>query len=1142
MTAIFKGSKAGAGSFKQTPDNLRSNDTFEGVMGVAAGPLKGPTKGLQSITLDGTAVENATGEMNLKDFVVQIGDGDPAQWPQKINLKLGAGAAPTNVGLAFTNPNASAPGPWITKTLNNINADFIDLRFVVSQLYRQDKKGVYETTATLEIEMKPVGKTTWVNPTINTPTSTYNQTGISLANGVKGLFSKSYFNANNTWKTGTPNFAINGKTTSAAVYELRIGVPNEGVYADTGWDVRVRLRERETLDADPIYEKRSLSWESMAAVYAGVLGDHVDWKGVAWMQMYGKASDQLNGVPLVSGEWDTKIVSCPATVYNPTTRQYTGAVWDGSWQKAFTTDPAWIINDALTDPLSGVSLVAPGSYLNKWDALDVSKWCSALVPDGNGGTHPRYNMNIAINDPSKAEEFIRFLAGAVGGLAWDQGDGQWRMKVDKPESPVDLFTLETIEGEFVYSHTDVDTRYNDITVQFKNADMMYRQDAVRLFDNASIAKIGRKPITIVAVGCTNRQEAMRRGLLRLRSTVRETRVVNFTTNRRGRNVDMLDTILVADGDLGDKAKRTTGRVVAISADRKTITVRDPMRLEVGINYTLNFSVANANYVPETTTQPGSATWKMPTIVTSRSVTNAAGARGNVTVLTLDAALPADLPDFLSVALSATDLVTLPKTYRVTNVIPADDGERISISALEVDVGKWDASDNVSKSDTVFQDLRGAVPVPIQPTTSTFLSVVKVPVEQGYQANLVVNWIRPAGAFISGFQVSYTLNGGARKIAVENLQQSTYEFVNPEPGTYYIEVRTMDRRGGLSNPLFGTIAVSQDQLTATDVKYADQTPIEALKPAVLGADKTVDALPGAWTAFTGRSPTQVVTDLQSVVDTLPLEMMRAATWRGEADQIIYLADGTPVRTAVQAIGSTVNGHQAYVAFLQKVSGDGSAQFMLTANGDGNIVGIQGLAGSQGGAAVNQLSFVASRFLFVDNSGANPINALSYSNGVWKMQSVEIDTLKVGSVTVQAVAGGGQLNAASRFTASDVTIPSTETTLIETPQFLIGDGIYGSGLAVCSFVQDASSVRDSGATIRAYVDTGSGYTKVRERNQGVRTNNGDTYWALPTAFPLALSSTSPVRIKVTAQGILFAGGGNNSGSIARDITIDIIRGAR
>ncbi len=1051
--AIFKGSKGSTGTFKQTPDNLRSNDTFEAVMGVAIGPLKGPTNGLKSLTIDGTAIENATGQMNLNDFVVNIGDGDPAQWPQKINLKLGAGAAPTQVGLSLTNPNVgttppTGPGPWVTKTLANTNADFIDIRFIAQQLFSQTKSGIFNATATIEIQLKPTSSTTWVNPTIGTPSGTYSPTGVTTGNSIKTLIPQSFYTSTGAWKAPVSNYQITGKTTSAAVYELRLGVPNEGVYANVAWDIRCRLIERETYDSDPNYEKRTISWESIAAVYGGVLGDHVDWRGVAWLQMYGKASDQLTGVPDVSGEWDTKIVSCPATVFNPTTRQYTGAVWDGSWQKAFTTDPAWIINDALSDSLSGVSLVAPGSYLNKWDALDCSKWCSALVSDGNGGTQPRYSMNLAINDPSKAEEFIRYLAGAVGGLAWDQGDGMWRMKMDKPDVPVDLFTLESVEGEFVYSNTDVDTRYNDITIKFKNADMMYRQDTVRLYDNASIAKIGRKPITIVAVGCTNRQEAMRRGLLRLRSTINETRIINFTTNRRGRNLEMLDMILVADGDLGDKTKRTTGRIVSISADRLTITVRDPMRLEIGVNYQLDFTVPYAGYAPDTTVQPSTPDWKKPTIVTQRAVTNASGARGNVTVITLDQALPADLPDNLSVALTATNLVTLPKTYRITNMVMNDDGERISISALEVDMGKWDAADNVSKSDTVFQDLRGAVPAPLPPTNGVFLSIVKVPIDQGYQTNLVANWVRPSGAFISGFQVGYRINGGAFKVANESTQESTYELVNPAAGSYQFEVRTLDRRGGVSAALTGTILLTQDQLSASDIKYADQKPIEFYKPAEPGATKGLGN-----ELLAGMTAQQVVDSLNFNANSIAQEILRGDSLQGLI-AARTLINGKDVGTVINDFKTQQTGvNSAYantLSLLGASNSDGTAFLFnsntaITENGmsvgqrlasteatlgtqSGSISNLESVVIDKTGASVrsvfqlnsngyisgiiqtnngvgrSEVAFLADIFKVVSSAGGTPFTPFSIESGIVKMPNVEVGTIKIGAISSDSLALG------------------------------------------------------------------------------------------------------------------------------------------
>lgn len=183
-----------------------------------------------------------------------------------------------------------------------------------------------------------------------------------------------------------------------------------------------------------------------------------------------------------------------------------------------------------------------------------------------------------------------------------------------------------------------------------------------------------------------------------------------------------------------------------------------------------------------------------------------------------------------------------------------------------------------------------------------------------------------------------------------------------------------------------------------VAYADGTPIDDLKPNEAGADNTANNLDDAMDLITGQTASQVVFDLANAVASISEEVMRAATWRGEADTIIYTGDGTPVRTVVEAIGSTTDEHTVFIAFLKEVSGDGVGKFMLTANADGAIVGIEGMAGPN----FTQLSFVASKFLFVDNSGLNPVAVLTYSGGIWKMASIEVDTLKVGSVITDSVA--------------------------------------------------------------------------------------------------------------------------------------------
>jgi predicted phage tail protein len=809
---LFGGKGGGASSFKQQSDTLRSIDTFEGILGICCGPIVGPLNGLKSIYLDGTPLEDASGTLNFTDMTAIMADGNPGSHPQLVTPQLGAGGSPVSVNLAIGNTNpAGTPGPWVVKTISNTNADFIDIRIIVNQLYKQDAKGIYAAIANLELNMKPTGMTNWIAPQVGIPSTTYSPTGVSIPGNLTAYLPNVNFlgGYGSSWVPEANNgyVAISGKTTSPFVYEMRIAVPKGGPYAGLGWDVRLRLREVESLDADPNFEKRTLQWESLSAVYSGTMGGTEEWRALAWLQIIGKASNQLSGIPEVTGIYKTKIVQVPPSgVFNPATRLYSGTTWDGSWASAFTTDPAWIINDALSDAISGMSVLAPGSHLNKWDALEASKYFSEQVPDGGGlgGTHCRYNLNLVVDQQQKASEFIPYMAGAVGGFAWEVGNGEWRMKVDKAENPTDIFTLENIIGEFTYSHTDVDTRYNDIKMTFLNEAMNYQQDSVHLYDNTAIAAYGQKPTTIVGIGCTNRQEAMRRTKLRLRTSVNETKMVSFSTNRRGRLLSVFNTILVADSDLGTV---TTGRVLTVDTPRTTITVRDPIRLEIGVAYQIRFTIPNPNYSPDMTSQPANVDWRSPTITQTIALTNTSGQCGDVLTLYLATALPTTVAEYLAVALEATALPTLPKLYRIIDwKVDDNNKEQISIVAMEVDTGKWAASDAVSPTDSILIANTGAVPPPTD--GAAVLSTVP------NHFSLFVNWRRPGGRFIAGYRVRYQLNDGPWEVLAPSTTDSSAELWNLVTGVYTFEICTLDFNGRLSLPLIIT-----HDVTAYDVEEA-----------------------------------------------------------------------------------------------------------------------------------------------------------------------------------------------------------------------------------------------------------------------------------------------------------------------------------
>lgn len=798
MTGQIIGSKGGGGaSFVTKPDSLRSNDSFEILFGLGSGRWKGLVNGLKGLKINGVPMENADGTSNFQEIYAIFADGNPLE-QQLVNFKLGGGGGATqSVNTPLVNPNVGTPGPWVSGAISTLNANLIDLRFVVSQLFYQDKKSIRENTASIEIQMRPSGSATWINP-FTAPVSnavTYNADGYNYTDSLfsnasyKLLAGRELFNANGTGfkASNSTNLQITGKTNSSYVKELRISVPSTGTYANKSWEVRARLIEKDTIDNNDIQERRAIAFESIAGIISTPLGNHPDWAGLVHMQVHGKASDQFSGFPEIEGIFDTKICKVPPpSVFNAATRAYTNATWDGSYQEHFTRDPAWQIKEFVEDPIHGIAGLQPGSTLDKWDALEASKYYSELVPNGKGGTHPRFSLNVTLNEARDVEEMMGYLAGAVNSYTEEVGQGTWRLKVDKPETPVMLFTEDNVFGEFGYSHTDVDTRFNDWRGTFIDEDLGYEVNTAQVFDQADIDLNGIRFTEIALIGCTNHQEAMRRLMFRMRVSLKEYKIVTFQTNRVARYLSPLSTILIADGALNDDHLiKSTSRIGSYSG--ATVTLKRPVRLEIGVNYTMHFTTKSKQTI-------------------SRTVTNAAGARGDVTIITLNSALPADVMQDSAVSLQAVGLPSNPLSYRVIGIEPEDDNEdSYTIIASLVDSGKWNAMDNVSAQAIQSQQSKIFIDPPTAPAGGMFETIAYT-TEFEVKRALQVNWNRPAGNYLEGYKVEYKFNDGPLKLLAANLSDSVIEIEKPEDGQYEFFITALDRRGVQSTPLTAKFAL------------------------------------------------------------------------------------------------------------------------------------------------------------------------------------------------------------------------------------------------------------------------------------------------------------------------------------------------
>ncbi|WP_454280201.1 hypothetical protein [Sphingomonas sp. Marseille-Q8236] len=180
--------------------------------------------------------------------------------------------------------------------------------------------------------------------------------------------------------------------------------------------------------------------------------------------------------------------------------------------------------------------------------------------------------------------------------------------------------------------------------------------------------------------------------------------------------------------------------------------------------------------------------------------------------------------------------------------------------------------------------------------------------------------------------------------------------------------------------------------AGDVTFPDGQSLADLQPAQPGADKTADH-PEAFVQWTGRPAADVVADLAQTILNVAAEMIVNGTWRAETDKILFV-DGKPIRQVIEQVAVTQEGLSLFVTQLQEVNAStGTARFMFAANANGDVVGIQGVAGGK----ISGLSFVAGRYQFVDPNGGNAINALVYDeDDVWRLRKVEVTEIKADTV--------------------------------------------------------------------------------------------------------------------------------------------------
>jgi hypothetical protein len=693
------GKGGGGGGAQRTPteaaDNLNSTQYASVLDLISEGEIEGLKNGLQSIFLNNTPVQNADGSYNFKNFQIVTRNGTQSQ------AYIPGSNAVENEQPVGVQVQQGTP---ITRTITDPAVDAARVTITIPQLQLFNDKGDIEgTSVRLQIQVSYGGGSysTVVDDTISGRTGDTYQRDYML------------------------NLAA---TRPASIRVVRI-----------------------TPDSSSAKLLNAFSWSS----YTEIVWAKLRYPNSALVALRVDA-EQFNSIPsrayLIRG---IKVrIPSNATVDQSNGRLIYSGIWNGSFGAAqWCSDPSWILWDLLTSTRYGFGDHVKAAQLDKWAFFSASQYCSQLVPDGFGGTEPRFSCNVNMQTAEEAYKLINDMCSVFRAMPY-WSTGSLTASQDRPGDSAYLFTLANVSEEgFSYSSSSRKIRPTVAVVSYY--DTTLRDMAFEVVeDQAAIAKYGVVTREISAFACTSRGQANRIGEWLLYSEQYESEVVTFSASidagvvvRPGQIIEISDPVKAGS--------RRGGRITA--ATTNAVTVDDASGLVAGAAATLSVILPNGT-------------------VESRGV---ASISGNVVPLAtpLTAA-----PNPNSVWVYQTSNIQT-STWRVLSVTEQE-GAKYAISALAYNASKYDYIERdrpLAQRDITDLNIIPAAPTNLQATETLYELSGRA------AAKLIISWQPVVG--VNEYRVRWRPQDGNWTTSTQ--ARPDYEILDTTAGVYEVQVYSLN---------------------------------------------------------------------------------------------------------------------------------------------------------------------------------------------------------------------------------------------------------------------------------------------------------------------------------------------------------------
>lgn len=701
------GGKGSGGSQQQyipteAGDNLNSTQYATVVDLLSEGEIQGFKDGLKSIFINNTPLQNADGSLNFKNVSIDYRLGTQDQ--------SAIGLTPAIEDEKAVNVVVQNGSP-IVRTITDASVDAVRVNINVPSLQEiTDKGDIVGSSFRFQIQVSYNG----------------------------GAY------------TTAVDDTISGRTGDAYQRDYLIGLGS----------VRPATIRVLRVSADSTSSKISnaFSWSS----YTEITYSKLRYPNSAVVAIRVDA-EQFNAIPsrsyLIRG---IKIrIPSNATVDQTTGRLLYSGVWNGSFGAAqWCSDPAWILYDLLTSKRYGFGDHIAEAQLDKWAFYSASQYCSELVPNGFGGSEPRFSCNINIQTQEEAYKLINDMCSVFRAMPY-WSTGSLTIAQDRPADSSYLFTSANVTEEgFSYSSSSRKSRPTVAIVSYLDLDL--RDIAYEVVeDTAAIAKYGAVTREISAFACTSRGQANRIGEWLLYSEQYEGEIVTFKTSidagvlvRPGQVIDIADPVKAGS--------RRGGRIKA--ATRNVVTVDDATGIGTGTGQMLSVILPTG-------------------AVETKFVSSVSGN---------DVALSSPFsaaPNANSIWIFKSDDIQTTQ-WRVITVQEQDDAT-FAITALSHNSSKYDYIERDKPLEV--RDVTNLNEIPLAPTRVT-LSEALYSYQNQVRAKVIASW--PSVSGVPQYRFRWRKDGG--NWTVVDVQNNDYEILDITPGKFDVQVYSLNAAQRLSN--------------------------------------------------------------------------------------------------------------------------------------------------------------------------------------------------------------------------------------------------------------------------------------------------------------------------------------------------------